>query len=149
MAENVSDYDYDNNHSYSSLDDENTNCHDNDYQHSYPLDPLYLIDHSDLDSSWNSDNDSWFSLENSPGHPPVSQENPPTEANPHEAMAEEQSLASQPTESRFVMAKELARLQQELQSVQDTLVDECNHFNLVSQTYELEMKAAQHFLAHE
>ena len=76
LAENVSDYDYDDNHSHSSLDDENTNCHDSDYQHDYPLDPLNLIDHSDLDSSWNSDNDSWFSLENSPGHPPVSQENP-------------------------------------------------------------------------
>ena len=47
------------------------------------------------------------------------------------------------------MAKELARLQQELQSVQDTLVYECNHFNLLTQTYELQMKAAQPFLAHE
>ena len=74
------------------------------------------------------------SLKNSPGHPPVSLESPATEANPHEAMAEEQPLASQLTESRVVMAKELAKLQQELQSVQDTLVDECNLFNLVSQT---------------
>ena len=64
-------------------------------------------------------------------------------------MAEEQPLTSQPTQSPVVMAKELARLQQELQSVQDTLVDECNHFNLVSQTYELEMKAAQPSLAHK
>ena len=47
------------------------------------------------------------------------------------------------------MAKELARLQQELQSVQDTLVDDCNHFNQVSQTYELEMKAALPPLAHK
>ena len=69
LPENVSDYDYDDNHSHSSLDDENTNCHDSDYQHGYSLDPLNLIDYSDLDSSWNSDNDSWFSLENSPGHP--------------------------------------------------------------------------------
>ena len=102
LAENISDYDYDGNHSHSSLDDENTDCHDSDYQHGYPLD--HLIDHSDLDSSWNSDNDSWFSLENSPGHPPISQENPPTEADPYEAMAEEQPFASQPTVSPVVMA---------------------------------------------
>ena len=39
-------------------------------------------------------------------------------------MAEEQKLAfpaSQPTESQAVMAKDLARLQQELQAVQNTL----------------------------
>ena len=47
------------------------------------------------------------------------------------------------------MAKEMAMLQLELQSVHDTLVDECNRFNLVSQTYELEMKAAQPSLAHK
>ena len=64
------------------------------------------------------------------------------EANHHEAMAEEQPLASQPTESPAVMAKALARLQ-------DTLVDECNLFNLVSQTYELEMKAAQPSRVHK
>ena len=92
LAENVSDYDYDDNHSHSSLDDENTNCHDSDYQYGYPLDPFNLIDHSDPDSSWNSGNDSWFSLENSPGHPPVSLENPPAKAGPHEAVPEEQPL---------------------------------------------------------
>ena len=43
LAENVSDYDCDDNHSHSSLDDKNTNCHDSDYQHGYPLDPLNLI----------------------------------------------------------------------------------------------------------
>ena len=148
MAESISNYDYDDNHSHSYWDDENIHCHDSDYQHGYPLDLFNLIDHSDLDSSWNSDQDSWFSLKNSPGHPPVSLESPVTEANPHEAMAEEQPLASPLTESPVVIAKELARLQQELQSVQDTLVDECNLFNLVSQTYELEMKAAQPSLAH-
>ena len=110
---------------------------------------LSVIDHSDIDSSWNSDQDSWFSPKNSPGHPPISLESPTTEADPHEAMAEEQPLASQLTEFPVVMAKELARLQQELQSVQDSLVDECNLFNLVSQTFELEMKAAQPSLAHK
>ena len=112
MAENISDYD--DNHSHSSLDDENAHCHDSDYQHGYPLDPYNLIDHSDLDSSWNSDQESWFLLKNSTGHPPVSLESPPIESTPHEAMAEEQPLVSQPTESPVVMAKELARLQQEL-----------------------------------
>ena len=76
MAENLSDYDYDDNHSQPSLD-ENIHCYDSGYQHGYPLDPSNLIDHSDQDSSWSSDNDSWFSLDNSPGHPPVSEENPP------------------------------------------------------------------------
>ena len=143
LAENINDYGYDDNHSHSSLDDENTNCHDSDYQHGYPLDPLNLIDDSDLDSSWNSDNDSWFSLENSPGHPPVSLENPPAKASPHKAMPEEQPLASQPTESQAVMAKEFARLGQ------DTLVYEHDQFTLVSQTYELEIQANQLALAHK
>ena len=149
LAENISDYDYYDNHSQPSLDDENTHCHNSDYQHVYHPNHSYLIDHSDLDSSWNIDPDSWFSLENSPGHPPVSQEdeNPPTKAHPHEAMAEEQSLVSQLTESQVVITKELARLQLELQSVQDTLADECNHFSLVSQTYELELQAVQLALA--
>ena len=40
LAENISDYD--DNHSHSSLDDENTHCHDSDYQHGYPLDPYNL-----------------------------------------------------------------------------------------------------------
>ena len=71
------------------------------------------------------------------------------EASPHEAVAEDQSLASQPTESQVVMAKELASLQPELQSAQDTLADECNHFSLVGQTYELEIQAAQLSLAHK
>ena len=63
-------------------------------------------------------------------------------------MAEEQPLASKPTESPVLIAKELARLQKELQSVPDTLADEHNHFSLVNQTYELEIKAAQLSLAH-
>ena len=65
LAENISDYDYDDNHSEPSLDDENTHCYDSDYQHGYPPDPPNLKDHSDLDSSWNSDQDSWLTLDNS------------------------------------------------------------------------------------
>ena len=61
LVEKISDYDYDDHNSHSSLDDENTHCHNSEYQHSYPPDPLNLTDHSDLDSSWNSDQDSWFS----------------------------------------------------------------------------------------
>ena len=91
-AENISNYDYDDNHSQPSLDGENTQCNDSDYQHGHPPDPCNLIDHSDLDSSWNSDHNSWFSLENSPGNPPASQENPTTEASPHESRSEEQPL---------------------------------------------------------
>ena len=94
LAENISDYDYDDNHSF--LDDENTNCHDSDYQHGYPLDPFNLIDHSDLDSSWNSDQDSWFSLKNSPGHPPVSLESPPYRGPPTEAILMKQWLRNSP-----------------------------------------------------
>ena len=55
---------------------------------------------------------------NSRCHPPVSQENPPTEAGPPETMAEEQQLAfpaSQPAESQVVVAKEL-----EIQATQVT-----------------------------
>ena len=107
LAESISDYDYDDNHSHSNQDDENIHCHDSDYQHGYSLDPFNLKDHTDLDSSWNSDQDSWFSLKNSPGHPPVSLESPTTEADPHEAMAEEQPLAFQQTESPAVMANVL------------------------------------------
>ena len=147
-AENTTNYEDDDKHSHSSLNDESTHCHGSDYQHDYPPDPSYVIDHSDLDSSWNSDQDSWLTLDNSQCPPPVSQENHPTEDDPHEVMAEKQPLASQPTESPVVMVKELVRLQQELQSVQDTLVDEHNHFSPVSQIYELEIKAAQLFLAH-
>ena len=134
MADNISDDDFDDNYSHSSL---NTHCHDIDYQHGYPLDPFNLIDQSDLDSSWNSDQDSWFSLKNFPGHPPVSLENPPAKAGPHKAMPEEQPLAPQPTESQAVMAKELARLRQ------DTLAYEHNNFTLVSQSYEIEIQANQ------
>ena len=65
LAENISDYDYDDNHSQPFLDDENTHCYDSDYQHGYPPDPPNLKDHSDLDSSWNSDQDSWLTLDNS------------------------------------------------------------------------------------
>ena len=58
LAENISDYD--DNHSQPFLDDENTHCYDSDDQHGYPPDPPNLKDHSDLDSSWNSDQDSWL-----------------------------------------------------------------------------------------
>ena len=71
-------------------------------------------------------------------------EPPPTEASPPETMAEEQSLASQPIESQVVMAEELARLLQELQSVQNTLAYECDYVPLVSKAYE---KALQLLLA--
>ena len=64
-------------------------------------------------------------------------------------MAEEQHLASQPNELQVVMAKELARLQWELQSAQDTLANECNHSSLVSQINELEIQAAKLSLAHK
>ena len=144
LAENISNYDYDDNHSQPSLDDENTHCYDSDYQHGYPPDPPNLKDHSDLDSSWNSDQDSWFTMDNSQWPPPVSQENPPTEASPPETMVDEQSLASPMTESQVVMAGELARLQQELHSVQNTLADEHDHFALASKDYE---QAIQHLLA--
>ena len=59
-------------------------------------------------------------------------------------MVDEQSLASPLTESQVVMAGELARLQQELQSVQNTLADEHDHFALASNAYE---QAIQHLLA--
>ena len=58
-------------------------------------------------------------------------------------MSEEQPLASQPTVSQVVMARKLAQLALE------ALVDECNHFSPVSQTYELEKQAAQLSLAHK
>ena len=144
LAENISDYDYDDNHSQPSLNDENTHCYDSDYQHGYPPDPPNLKDHSDLDSSWNNDQDSWLTLDNSRWPPPVSQENPTTEAGPPETMVDEQSLAFLLTESQVVMAGELARLQQELQSVQNTLADKHDHFVLASKAYEQEI---QHLLA--
>ena len=59
-------------------------------------------------------------------------------------MVDEQSLASLLTESQVVIAGELARLQQELQSVQNTLADEHDHFALASKAYE---QAIQHLLA--
>ena len=130
LAENISDDDFDDNYSHSSQDDENIHCHDSDYQHGYPLDPFNLIGHSDLDSSWNSDQDNWFSLKNFPGHPPVSLESPTTEADPYESVVKEQPLTSNLTKSQAVMAKELARLRQ------DTLVNEHDHFTLVSHTDE-------------
>ena len=74
---------------------------------------------------------------------------PPTEASPHEAMADEQPLATKPNESQVVMAKELARLRPELQSAQDTLADERNHSSLVSQIDEPEIQAAKLSLAHK
>ena len=95
-------------------------------------------------SSENCEQDGWFTLDNSQCHPPFSQENPPTEAGPPETMAEEQSLTSQLTESWVVMAEELARLLQELQSVRNTLADECDYVVLVSKAYE---KAFQLLLA--
>ena len=60
---------------------------------------------------------------------------PSTEAGPPETMAEEQSLASQPTKSQVVMAEEFAGLPQELQSVQNTLADEYDYVALVSKAY--------------
>ena len=56
-------------------------------------------------------------------------------------MPEEQYLASQPTKSQAVMAKELARLRQ------DTLAYEHDHFTLVSQTYKPKIQANQLALA--
>ena len=132
MAKNISNYDYDAYHSQPSLGDENTHSCDSGYHSG----PASLKGCSDLNSSWNSDQDSWLTLDNSQCHPPVLQENPPTEAGPPETMAEEQSLASQPTESQVAMAEELARLQQELQSVQSTLANERHHCALVSKAYE-------------
>ena len=132
MAENINYYDYDDNHSQHFLDNKNTHCCDSGYHPDFAS----LKDHSDLDFSWNSDQDSWLTLDNSQCNPSVSQENPATEAGPPETVAKEQSLASQPTESQVVMAEELARLQQEVQSVQNTLTDEQNHFALGSKAYE-------------
>ena len=137
---NVSNYDYDDNHSQPYLGGENTHCCDSGY-HS---DSASLKGCSDQDSSENHDQDSWLTLDNSQCHPPVSQENPPTEACHPEKMAEEQSLASQSTESQVVMAEELARLLQEPQSVQNALADECDYVALVSKAYE---KAFQLLLA--
>ena len=71
-------------------------------------------------------------------------EPPPTEAGPPETMVDEQSLAFPLTESQVVMAGELARLQQELLSVQNTLADEHDHFALASKAYE---QVIQHLLA--
>ena len=77
LAENISNYDNDDNYSQPSLEDETTYCHDCDHQYGYPPDPSNLIAHSDLDSSWDNDPDSLFSLQNFLSHPPVSEENPP------------------------------------------------------------------------
>ena len=119
---------------------QNTHCCDSGYHSG----SASLKGCSDPNSSENCDQDSWLTLDNSRCPPPVSQENPPTEAGPPETMAEEQSLSSQPTESGVVMAEELARLPQELQSVQNTLADECDYVALVSKAYE---KAFQLLLA--
>ena len=105
LVENINDYDYDDNHSQPSLGDGSTHCCDNGCEHGYHPDPM-LSDplHGALD--------------NPPGHPPVSQENLPTEVSLPETMAEEQQLAfpaSQPTESQVVVAKEL-----EIQAAQET-----------------------------
>ena len=104
MAENINDYDYDDNHSQPSLGDGSTHCCDSGCEHGYHHNPM-LSDplHGALD--------------NPPGHSPVSQENLPTEAGLQETMAEEQQLAfpaSQETESQ-VVAKEL-----EIQAAQVT-----------------------------
>ena len=96
-VENINDYGYDNSHSQPSLGDGSTHCCDNHCEHGYHPDPM-LSDPLHC------------ALDNPPGYPPVSQENLPTEAGPHETMAEEQQLAfpaSQPTESQVVVAKEL------------------------------------------
>ena len=67
-------YDYDDNHSQPSLGYEGTHCCDSGCEHGYHPDPM-LSDplHGALD--------------NPQGHPPVSQENLPTEAGLHETMA--------------------------------------------------------------
>ena len=113
MDGNISNYDHDDNHSQSSLGDENTHCCDSVY-HSGSASPKGC----DLDSNENHDQDSWLTLDNSRCHPPVSQKNPPTETGPPETMADEQQLAfpaPQPTESQVVVAKEL-----EIQAAQVT-----------------------------
>ena len=94
-----------------SVDGETTHCCESGCQQDYHSDPML--------------NDPLHgAVDNPPGHLPALQENLPAEAGLQETMAEEQKLAfpaSQPTESQVVMAKDLARLQQELQAVQNTL----------------------------
>ena len=124
---NISNYDHDDNHSQPSLGDENTHCCDSGY-HSGSA----SLKGCDLDSSEDHDQDSWLTLDNSRCHPPVSQENPPTEAGPPETMAEEQQLASpasQPTESQVVVAKEL-----ELQATQVTPANKLMQLHSVAQS---------------
>ena len=124
---NISNYDHDDNHSQPSLGDENTHCCDSGY-HSGSA----SLKGCDLDSSENHDQDSWLTLDNSRCHPPVSQENPPTEADPPQTMAEEQQLAfpaSQPTESQVVVAKEL-----EIQATQVTPANEQMQLHSVAQS---------------
>ena len=96
LVENINNYDYDGNHSQPSLGDGSTHCCDSGCEHGYYPDPM-LSDplHGALD--------------NPPGHPPVSQENLPTETGLHDFPA------SQPTESQVVVAKEL-----EIQAAQVT-----------------------------
>ena len=109
--ENMSNYEFDNNHLHPSVDGETTHFCDSGCQQDYHSDPM-LSDplHGAVD--------------NPPGHLPVLQENLPAEAGLQETMAEKHQLAfpaTQPMESQVVMAKDLARLQQELQAVQNTL----------------------------
>ena len=75
-----------------------------------------------------------MTLNSSRCHPPVSQENPPTEAGPPETMAEEQQLAlpaSQPTKSQVVVAKEL-----EIQAAPVTLANKQMQLHSVAQSKE-------------
>ena len=75
LAENINDYDYDDNHSQPSLGDGSAHCCDSGCEHGYHPDPM-------LSDPFHG------ALDNPPGHPPVSQENLPTEADLHETMAE-------------------------------------------------------------
>ena len=123
----ISNYDHDDNHSQPSLGDENTHCCDSGY-HSGSA----SLKNCDLGSSENHDQDSWLTLDNSQCHPPVSQENPPTEAGPPETMAEEQQLAfpaSQPAESQVVVAKEL-----EIQATQVTPANKQMQLHSIAQS---------------
>ena len=73
-----------------------------------------------------------MTLDNSRCHPPVSQENPPTEAGPPETMAEAQQLAfhaSQPAESQVVVAKEL-----EIQATQVTPANKRMRLHSIAQS---------------
>ena len=111
LDENMSNYEFYNNHLHPSVNGETTHCCECGCQQDYHSDPM-------LSDPLHG------AMENPPGHLPVLQQNLSTEAGPLETMAEEQQLAfpaTQPMESQVVMAKDLARLLQELHAVQNTL----------------------------